>query len=246
MYYLRFYLFFCSAPCVYLIKEGNGDQEPCFFLKGLQPSLYVELSPKGFHRDVVTTVELGSETPADVRALLVYRWPRDVYVDPYQVASLSHQRGWQMLFNTAIDLEEPAHRTSEFSTYVYPSHAGPTPNPLKVTIPIHGRYHKPSFDGKTFTPVHIELPELLLWTKKCTPFQRLEPHTVLDAPCTASNTSICSWVKIQNPNKNSVHMSLHLPVGDGSTVRLICAGTLVVTLICCVVLCHSMLKHQLR
>uniref|UniRef100_A0A3B3C2U6 Phosphatidylinositol-glycan biosynthesis class X protein n=1 Tax=Oryzias melastigma TaxID=30732 RepID=A0A3B3C2U6_ORYME len=212
---------------------------------GVKPSLSVELSNKGFHRlEVVTTVELGSETPGDVRALLVYTWPRGVYVDPYQLAFLSDLRGWQMLFNTTIDLEEPAHRTSAFLTYVYPSHNGPTPGPLTVTIPIHGRYHKPAFDGKSFTPVHIELPELLLWTKKCTPIQRLEPHTLLDAPCNASNTSICSWIKIQLSHKVCTTF-LHLPVGDGPTVTLVCTGTLLVTVICCAVLCHSILKHQI-
>ena len=72
---------------------------------------------------------------------------------------------WKILLDAAIDLEVPAHKTSGFITYVYPT--GPTPRLLKVTIPIHGRYHEPSFDGKTFTPVDIEPPELLLRTEKC-------------------------------------------------------------------------------
>ncbi|RVE73887.1 hypothetical protein OJAV_G00035980 [Oryzias javanicus] len=244
MYFLRFYVFLSSVVYVYLLKE-DGDEDLCSLLKGFKPSVSVELRNKGFHREVVTSVELGSEAPGDVRALLVYTWPRGVYLDPNQLASLRDLRDWQMLFNTTIDLEEPAQRTSAFLTYVYPPQTGPSPGPLTVTIPVHGRYHKPSFDGKSFTPVHIELPELLLWTEKCTPFQRLEPHRLLDAPCNASNTSICSWIQIQHTHKNSKPLSLHLPVGDGSAVTLVCAGTLLVTVICCAVLCHSILKHQI-
>lgn len=73
----------------------------------------------------------------------------------------------KILLDSAIDLEVPAHKTSGFVSYVYPNPEGPTSRLLKVTIPIHGRYHKPSFDGKTFTSVDIEAPELLLRTEKC-------------------------------------------------------------------------------
>ncbi len=62
----------------------------------------------------------------------------------------------------------PAHKASGFVSYVYPNPDGPTPALLKVTLPIHGRYHEPSFDGKTFISVDIEPPELLLRTEKCT------------------------------------------------------------------------------
>lgn len=72
----------------------------------------------------------------------------------------------KILIDSAIDLEVPAHKTEGFVTYVYPALDGPTPR-LKVTIPIHGRYHKPSYDGLTFTSVEIEHPELLLRTEKC-------------------------------------------------------------------------------
>lgn len=72
----------------------------------------------------------------------------------------------QMLIDSAIDLELPAHKTQGFVTYVYPFPEGPTPR-INVTIPIHGRYHQPSFEGKTFTSVHIEPPDLLLRSAKC-------------------------------------------------------------------------------
>lgn len=161
-------------------------------------------------REVTTTVEFRSKELSSVKVLLIHRWPRDVYVDPYQLASLSDQNNWKVrcratrysitqckillqttvmyktcivyiyfLFNyfcvklckilldSAIDLEVPAHKASGFVTYVYPFSTGPTSKLFKVTIPIHGRYHKPSFDGKMLKSVDIEIPELLLRSEKC-------------------------------------------------------------------------------
>lgn len=77
---------------------------------------------------------------------------------------------FQILIDSAIDLEVPAHKTSGFLTYVYPTNTGPTSVLHKVTIPVHAHYHEPSFVGETFTSVRIEPPELLLRTEKCKQF----------------------------------------------------------------------------
>ena len=74
---------------------------------------------------------------------------------------------FKVLIDSAIDLEVPAHKTSGFVTFVYPTPDHPTPRLLKVTIPIHCRYHEPSSVGKTFTSVDIHHPELLVRTEKC-------------------------------------------------------------------------------
>uniref|UniRef100_A0A3Q0RWS7 Phosphatidylinositol-glycan biosynthesis class X protein n=1 Tax=Amphilophus citrinellus TaxID=61819 RepID=A0A3Q0RWS7_AMPCI len=228
------------------IHNYNENLNHCDILRQwLDPSpVSVEVNKKGFHREVTTTVKFRSEELNGVRVLLVHRWPRGVYIDPYQLASLSEQSDWQILLDSAIDLEVPAHKALEFVTYVYPSSTGPIPRLLKVTIPIHGRYHKPSFDGEMFTSVDIEVPELLLRTEKCTQLDGLEPHTAVDAPCTVSNSSTCSWVKIK-PQQELSPVSFQLPVGDGSLVTPVCGATLLVTMICCVTLSKYMWKHQI-
>lgn len=73
----------------------------------------------------------------------------------------------KVLLDSDIDLELPAHKVSGFVTYVYFNTEGPTSRLVKVTIPIHGRYHEPSADGKQTTSVEIDSPELLLWSEKC-------------------------------------------------------------------------------
>lgn len=65
----------------------------------LQGSLLSGISNKSFllyFREVVTTVELSPDVPRGIRVLLVHRWPRGVYIDPYQLASLSDQSDWQV------------------------------------------------------------------------------------------------------------------------------------------------------
>lgn len=245
MYFVLFSVLACFLTCHCLIEKGEKKNH-CGFLKQWLESMSVsvEINNKGFHREVVTTVEISSDVLTGVRVLLVHRWPSGIYVDPYQLASLSDHGNWQILLDSAIDLEVPAHKTSGFVTYVYPTLDERTPRLLKVTIPIHGRYHEPSFVGKTFTSVEIEPPELLLRTEKCTELSNFEPHTVVDVPCTADNSSTCLWVKIQHQQGHG-HVSLQFPVGDGSLVTPVCSGTLLVTMICCAALSKFIWKHQI-
>lgn len=247
MYLVLFSVLACLLTCHCLVdKVEPENQDHCVLLnQALEAStVSVELTKKGFHRDLINTVELRPDTLRDVRVLLVHTWPSGVYIDPYQLASMSDKRDWQILFDSTIDLELPAHKTSGFLTYVYPSYTGPTPTILKVTIPVHGRYHEPSFAGETFTSVYIEHPELLLRTEKCAQLNLLEPHTVVDAPCTATNSSNCSWVKVQR-HQELGPLSFQVPVGDGSAVVYICGGTLLVTMICCVTLSKYMWRYRI-
>lgn len=240
MYFVALSVLVYLSTCHCLVENDN-----CGFLKWLDTtSVSVEIIKKGFHRDLVTTVQLQLDGLTHVKVLLIHNWPRGVYIDPYQLASLSDQHNWQILLDSTIDLEAPAHKSSGFVTYLYPIMDGPTSKWQNITIPMHGRYQKPSFGGSGFTSVDIELPQLLLRNEKCTQLNKLEPHTVMDAPCTADNSTTCAWVKIQN-QKGHGRVSLQFPVGDGSFATPVCGGTLLVTLICCVALSKYAWKHQI-
>ncbi|XP_028260007.1 phosphatidylinositol-glycan biosynthesis class X protein [Parambassis ranga] len=242
MYFTRLLALGYLLTCHCLVEEDK-IQDHCSFLRQCVESVSVELYKKGFHREVITTVELRPDVLDGVRVLLVYKWPRGVYVDPYQLASLSNRSNWQILVDSAIDLELPAHKTSGFATYVYPSLES-APTLLKVTIPIHGRYHEPSNVGRTFTSVDIEPPDILLRTEKCAQLNNLEPHTVVNAPCTVKNSSTCPWVQIQHQQKLS-HLRVQIPVGDELLVTPVCGGTLLVTMACCMALSQYMWKHRI-
>lgn len=47
-------------------------------------------------RELLTTVELRPDVPSGLGVLLIHRWPRGVYVDPFQLATLSQQSHWQV------------------------------------------------------------------------------------------------------------------------------------------------------
>ncbi|CAJ1060038.1 phosphatidylinositol-glycan biosynthesis class X protein [Xyrichtys novacula] len=229
------------------ISEVEDKEKQCDVLKQLLESsaVSVELKKDGFHRELVTSVELRSDDLRGVRVLLVHRWPSGVYVDPFELSSLHDQRDWQILLDSAIDLELPAHKTYGFVTYVFLTPNGPSPRRLTVTIPIHARYHKSSFDGKSSTAVEIKPPELLLRTEKCTQLDSLQSYTVMEAPCTSDNSSTCAWAKIHQQQAQT-SLTLQIPVGDGSRVILVSAGTLLVTMICCVGLSRFMWKHRIK
>ncbi|XP_072294188.1 phosphatidylinositol-glycan biosynthesis class X protein [Eucyclogobius newberryi] len=196
----------------------------------------MELKKTGFHRELVTTVQFNNNGLLD-NMLLLYSWPKDIYVDPFQLASLGDQRNWEMLLDSTIDLEMPAHKSSGFSTYLFPHLQNVTAGQISLTIPIHGRYQKPSYNGNAFHSVDIHPPSLLLRpVETYTQFNNSGSitTTVVDAPCTAKNSSTCQWIKVHPQQLGLV--TLQLPVGDASMILSVCGGTLLVTIICCVAL----------
>lgn len=246
MYLLLYFVLAGFTTCHSLIENDEKNESHCVHLRELleSSSVSVEINKRGFHREVVTTVMFGYDAPSGVEIMLLHRWPSSVYVDPYQLESLRGQSDWQVLLDSVIDLELPAHKASGFVTYVYLTTERPTSGLVKVTIPIHGRYNEPSFDGKTMTSVDIDAPELLLWSENCMPFQNLEAFAATDAPCTPSNSSTCTWVKHQHQQeKHTLH--LQFPVGDASLLMPVCIGTLLVTMICCLTLSKYMWEHQI-
>lgn len=247
MYVFLFYALACLSTCHGLTEEDEKKDNPCNVLQQLFESsaVSVDIKKNGFHRELVMSVELSHDDLRGVRVLLIQQWPRGVYVDPYQLTSLRDHRDWQFLIDSDIDLELPAHKTSGFVTYVYPSPDEPTPRSMKVTIPVHARYHEPAIDGKPFISVEIKPPKLLLWTDKSAQFDSSESHMIVEAPCTHRNSSTCLWLQLHQ-QQDGGSVSLQVPVGDKSLVTPVCAGTLLITMICCLKLSKYMWIHRIN
>ncbi|KAJ7992929.1 hypothetical protein DPEC_G00267170 [Dallia pectoralis] len=202
-------------------------------------SVTMDIRKNGFHRELVTTVDFSPGFPDGLEALLVYSLPNGIYIDPYQLASLKEEAGLQVLLSSPVDLEAPAHMSEKATTFVYLllDQGG-----LRATVPIHGRYHKPSLAGKSFEHVKIELPKLKLRTNTCEHLLSFPPYKMVDAPCSVQNVSMCHWLEIQLL-KDPDPVSFPLPLGDGSLVVPVCAGNLMVTLLCFIVLSRSIWTH---
>ncbi|KAK7889570.1 hypothetical protein WMY93_025130 [Mugilogobius chulae] len=194
MYLLMFFILACSLTCHCSHDQGASDD--CNYLERITVSM--ELQKTGFHRELVTTVQFKNIGLFD-KILLVHTWPKDIYVDPFQLASLGDQRNWEMLLDSTIDLEMPAHKSPQFDTYLFPHLEELTSGQINLTIPIHGRYQKPSNDGNpSFNSIDIHPPNLLLrLVETCTQLNKLGSTIVVDAPCTADNSSTCQWIKVQ-------------------------------------------------
>ncbi|XP_055077319.1 phosphatidylinositol-glycan biosynthesis class X protein [Periophthalmus magnuspinnatus] len=236
MYLPLFLTLACLSTCHSFNEHDASDD--CNFLQHIKVSM--ELKKTGFHRELVTTIRFNNSGLLS-KILLLYSWPKDIYVDPFQLASLGDQRNWEMLLDSTIDLETPAHKSSGFVTYLFP-HLEQLPSAqVNLTIPIHGRYQKPSHHGNALNSVDIHPPSLLLWAiETCTQLSNLSSFTttVVVAPCTANNSSTCQWIEV-HPQQQPDPVTLELPVGDASLVIPVCGGTLLVTIICTVSLSKS-------
>ncbi|XP_058616733.1 phosphatidylinositol-glycan biosynthesis class X protein isoform X3 [Onychostoma macrolepis] len=195
----------------------------------------VKISKAGFHRDLQYRVQ-WSKTDHDVQVLLVQKLPSGVYMDEYQLETLRRDTGLEVLLDSKVDLEAPEYLSSGFTALVFLS------GKHEAVVPVHGRYHRPS-DSSKRVKVDIESPRLLLRSDQCT--ETLSPglrRVVVDAPCTFSNHSICSWMEILDLEDNA-GVSLEIPVGDSSMIITVCVGTVLTTVLSCVYLLRNIWKH---
>ncbi|GAA6104051.1 phosphatidylinositol-glycan biosynthesis class X protein isoform X1 [Tachysurus ichikawai] len=223
--------------CFIVCRASQNDGVGCAFASSWLESvvLSMKLNKHGFHRDLFYEVR-HEPTSHPVQALLVHKLPSGVYMDPYQLADLREEMGLQVLLNSALDLESPAHVSSSFSALVFLG----LPEPLHAAVPVHGRYHKASSTGG-WEQVIIKPPRLLLRLEHCDTLDPGLSHRVVDAPCTIQNQSFCSWLEIEGLKVQSA--SLELPVGDSSLLIPVCAVTTLVSLLCSAFLFRAVWKH---
>ncbi|KAJ3599327.1 hypothetical protein NHX12_033290 [Muraenolepis orangiensis] len=158
-----------TSMCVYL-SGGEKDPHVCGLGRQWLESVLVstDIHGKGFHRDLVTTVKFSPAVPDVLNLLLVHKLPSGIYVDPYQLASLSGDSHLQILLDSAIDLEAPAHRTRGFAALVFALLVTDgSSNLLKMTVPIHCRYHEPSLGEDKTAYVSVAPPDLLVRSGTC-------------------------------------------------------------------------------
>ncbi|XP_036378694.1 phosphatidylinositol-glycan biosynthesis class X protein [Megalops cyprinoides] len=237
-------LFYALISAVGIFGAAHAEKDNCGFSGKWLDSVAVsrDLLKRGFHRELKTTVQYGPLSPDGLQALLVQTLPRGVFMDPYQLASLHQDTGLQVLLDSEVDLEAPAYLSQGFSAFVYATWDPEIPGRLQAAVPIHGRYRRPSGSGRGWERVEIEPPRMLLRREGCQQLLPTPPHVLVDAPCTFRNLSRCRWLEIQLP-QGQMDVSLELPVGNQSLVVSVCAGTLLVTLLCCALITRAVWRH---
>ncbi|XP_016380303.1 phosphatidylinositol-glycan biosynthesis class X protein-like [Sinocyclocheilus rhinocerous] len=194
----------------------------------------IKISKAGFHRDLQYSVQ-WSKIDHDVKALLVQQLPSGVYMDEYQLETLRRDTGLEVLLDSKVDVEAPEYLSPGFTALVFLS------GRREAAVPVHGRYHRPSASSKR-VKVDLDPARLLLRSDQCrTPRAGLH-RVVVEAPCTFSSHSICSWTEILDL-EDSGGVSLELAVGDSSMLLTVCAGTVLTAVLSCVYLLRNIWKH---
>ncbi|XP_046906053.1 phosphatidylinositol-glycan biosynthesis class X protein isoform X3 [Hypomesus transpacificus] len=134
--------------CVYLLffyGSTKSDENNCGLSSQVLKHAFVSMNIKksGFHRELVTTVEFSPEAPNRLRILLSYRFPSGLYIDPYQLAPPKEDLDLQVLLNSAIDVETPAHMSAGFTALVYTSPFSSTSQHCGCTMHICQYKHVP-------------------------------------------------------------------------------------------------------
>ncbi|XP_066503585.1 phosphatidylinositol-glycan biosynthesis class X protein isoform X2 [Hoplias malabaricus] len=198
------------------------------------------VSKKGFHRELLYKVR-HVPTPHFLKALLIQRMPKGVYMDQYELASMREDTGLQVFLDSSVHLEDPSYMSTCFTALIYLSPANGHPGLLEAVVPFHGRYHRPS-DSGGWEIVTIKQPKLLLFPESCEKLTPSEPHHIVKAPCTVHNQSLCSWLEIKGL-QDPYLVTLQIPVGNFSLTLLVCAGTMLTSLLCCALLFRIIWTH---
>ncbi|XP_056615084.1 phosphatidylinositol-glycan biosynthesis class X protein [Triplophysa dalaica] len=236
------FYFYYSVAVLYFIHNGSSQEvQSCFSSEWLTSvKMSMKIAKAGFHRTPIQYSVWKSDH--DVKALLVQKLPSGVYMDEYQLANMREDTGLEVLLDSKVDLEAPEYLSTEFTAFIFLS-ASEDSGQHAATVPVHARYHRPSDSGHVRVKVDIESPRLLIRSDQCKIPPPGSSHVVVDAPCTLSNVSVCSWLKILDL-KETGPVSLEIPVGDATQTVTVCVVTVLVTLLSCSLILRAMWKHS--
>ncbi|XP_065186448.1 phosphatidylinositol-glycan biosynthesis class X protein-like [Sycon ciliatum] len=181
---------------------------------------------------------------------LLFTIPSTMYMDMDELAGLAHWHGFTARTRTAIDVEKPAHDSTEHQVAVFlpiaqsasqldTSEASATVN---ITLPIHLRYQAPSSHHQ-YANATIAVPELHLFVSAqnivlplssgCSRVDSADVWSSLDG----SNGLLCP-VSLMSPDNQhaAASITLQVPVGIAQHESMVAAATVLVTGVVCVLL----------
>ncbi|NXK92075.1 PIGX protein, partial [Formicarius rufipectus] len=205
------------------------------------PTVTQELLKEGFHRDLLVKVELGEDAGGCAVAARIHL-PRGVYVDPYELAMLQqHNVTKAALIPEAVDVEAPEYQATE-AVLLLELEADPgRARRFGAAVPLHARYHRPATQSQTAS-VPLGSPEVLL----CCCHRHLaaecwEPVEV-GVPCSAETNIPCQWHRTTHRPARE-ELVLEVPVGLREHSSLVCAVTLLTTLLCAGLILAATYRH---
>uniref|UniRef100_A0A452IM52 Phosphatidylinositol-glycan biosynthesis class X protein n=1 Tax=Gopherus agassizii TaxID=38772 RepID=A0A452IM52_9SAUR len=203
-----------------------------------------QLLKEGFHRDLLTKVELGAgdEAIGSCTVAIKEHLPTGLYVDPYELASLQqHNLTEALMIPDTVDVESPEYLATDLAIVVYTKPDPQCASCFKAMLPVHCRYHRPTEnDGEALTV--LKSPEILIHCHKSFPSVECWKYSEVEAPCSVRNRHTCHWnnVKYKHVNKEVI---LKVPVGLKQHGTLVCAVTLLTTVLCSSLVLAAVCKY---
>ncbi|XP_057285009.1 phosphatidylinositol-glycan biosynthesis class X protein isoform X1 [Pezoporus wallicus] len=202
-----------------------------------------ELLKEGFHRDLLLKVELGvvREHSGGCTVAARTHLPPGIYVDPYELASLQQHNLTKAVLIPDVDVEAPEYLATDLLVLLYLE-----PDPwcfhcFTATLPVHGRYHRPAEDSEEVL-VMLKSPEVLV----CCCDSRLPAEcwkaAEVEAPCSGKNAGPCQWYSITHKSAHEESI-LQVPVGLRQHISMVCAVTLLATVLCSSLILAAMCKY---
>ncbi|XP_072429233.1 phosphatidylinositol-glycan biosynthesis class X protein isoform X2 [Chiloscyllium punctatum] len=187
-------------------------------------------------------VDLGEGAQPGCRIMIKEQLPQGLYVDPYELASMREQKSKEILVQNEIDIEAPEYLSATHAIIVYlkpdPRHHGR----FTGIVPVHVRYHRPTDREEAIALVTLPDPQLMIHCQENGPLLESWKLGVTQAPCSASNHSICSWLNVNYQNVVE-SLTLQVPVGQKKHVLAVVTVTLLVTILCCSLLIRAVWIH---
>nr|XP_006124901.1 phosphatidylinositol-glycan biosynthesis class X protein [Pelodiscus sinensis] len=203
-----------------------------------------QLLKEGFHRELLTRVELGAgeEAIGSCTVAIKEHLPAGLYVDPYELASLQqHNLTEALMIADTIDVESPEYLATDLAILVYMKPDPQCDRCFKAMLPVHSRYHRPSKDDGEAIAV-LKNPEILIYCHKSFPSLECWNYSEVEAPCSVRNGHTCHWSNVTYKPVNK-EVILLVPVGLKQHGALVCAGTLLTTVLCSCLVLAAVCKH---
>lgn len=203
-----------------------------------------ELLKEGFHRDLLLQVELGvvGEHAGGCTVAARTHLPPGIYVDPYELASLQqHNLTKAVLIPDVVDVEAPEYLATDLLVLLYLEPDPRCSHCFRAALPVHGRYHRPAEDSEEAVVV-LKSPEVLVCCcDNRLPAECWKPAEV-EAPCSGENVSPCQWYSVTHESAHEESI-LQVPVGLRQHSSMVCAVTLLATVLCSSLILAAVCKY---
>lgn len=171
-----------------------------------------ELKNEGFHRELVTNIDIYSSSETYPCFLLLVEYlPNTVYVDSDQILGLKDKTGLLSFLNTSVNIEVTSNseKAIPFKTYIFPSQQETPKVTRKVELPVHLRYQAPN-NGGGYKHVNIGQPTLF---QRCSKDNSEPGSQKFDFPCSVEDKKSCKWTKL-DATVTPITLTADVPLGN--------------------------------